>query len=457
MLTRVNMGTTNRRALTVGLVALMSLVALEYMAVAIAMPIVAADLGGMSLYSLAFSGALATGVVGTVLGGRWGDVRGPLAPLWTGLATFAAGLLIAGAAPTMEVLIGGRLVQGFGGALASVAIYLVVARIYPVELHPRIFSLFATAWVVPSMAGPALVGAVAETVGWRWVFLGVPLLMLPAAALLWRGLAGQPITGGQARPAPGLVGKLGWAGLTAVGAGLVQYGGDGRYPLLALGLLVLAVALPRLLPRGTIRAVRGLPSVVAVRGLAAGAFLGGEVLVPLMLIGDRGMSPIVAGLALTGGAVSWSLGSWLQGREIFSRSTNLVAGMSGITAGLVLMGTVAFEGVPASMSFPAWVVAGLGMGLVYPTLSVLALELSAPGEQGVNSSALQVGEMVVTVVAVAGTGALLLTVGYWAAFAAAAVIGLAGLRFARRAAGSVRPADTPQVAVAVVDEGPVAA
>lgn len=453
MLTSVE--TTSRRALTTGLVALMSLVALEYMAVAIAMPIVAEDLGGLSLYSLAFSGALATGVIGTVLGGRWGDVRGPLAPLWAGLATFAAGLLIAGTAPSMEVLIGGRLVQGFGGALTGVAIYLVVARVYPEVSHPRIFSLFATAWVVPSMAGPALVGAVAETVGWRWVFLGVPLLMLPAAALLWRGLAGQPITGGRARPAPGLGGKLGWAALTAVGAGLVQYGGNGRYPLLALGLLVLAVALPRLLPRGTVRAVRGLPSVVAVRGLAAGAFLGGEVLVPLMLIGDRGWSPVTAGLALTGGAVSWSLGSWLQGRKMFSRATNLVAGMSGITAGLVLMGTIAFEGVPAAMALPAWVVAGLGMGLVYPTLSVLTLELSAPGEQGVNSSALQVGEMVVTVVAVAGTGALLLTVGYWAAFAAAAVIGLAGLRIARRAAGSLRPVEAPPVAV--VDEGPVAA
>ncbi len=262
---------TSRKALTVGLVAIMTMVALEYMAVAIAMPIVGRELGGMELYSLAFSGAFAAGVVGTVLGGRWGDVRGPLGPLWSGLLTFAGGLLIAGFAPSMEVLIAGRLVQGFGGALTGIAIYVLVARAYPEAQHPRMFSLFATAWVVPSMVGPAVVGAVTETIGWRWVFLAVPLLTIPAAVLLWRGLAGQPLTGGQAEPAPGFAVRVGWAALTAVGAAMVQYGSDGRLPLLVAGLALLMVTLPRLLPRGTMRAARGLPTVVALRGLAAGA------------------------------------------------------------------------------------------------------------------------------------------------------------------------------------------
>ena len=60
-------------ALTTGLVAMVALVAFEYVAVAVAMPVVAAELGGKELYGLAFSSALAAGVVGTVLGGRWAD------------------------------------------------------------------------------------------------------------------------------------------------------------------------------------------------------------------------------------------------------------------------------------------------------------------------------------------------------------------------------------------------
>ena len=443
----MNESELRQRALTAGLVAMISLVALEYLAVAIAMPVVARELGGLELYGLAFSGAMAAGVVGTVLGGRWADRRGPQPPLWTGTALFSCGLVIAGVASSMEMLIGGRLVQGFGGALISVALYVVVARAYPEKAHPRIFSLFATAWVVPSMVGPALVGGVTETVGWRWVFLGVPLLMVPAALALRHGFAGLPLAGGQSDAPAALLGKIGWATLAATGAGLVQYGSGGRTLVLVAGLVVLAVTLPRLLPVGTLRAARGLPTVVALRGLATGAFFAVELLVPLMLVSERGLSPLLAGLALTGGALTWAFGSWLQGREVFSRMLNLRGGMALIALGFVLMGSVAFAAVPVAMAYPSWIVAGLGMGLVYPTQAVLTLELSRPGEQGANSSALQVGEMVFSVVAIAVTGALFNAVGsgYWAAFAAAVVLALIGVGIAPRFAQPSRRTAPPRI------------
>ncbi|WP_246267725.1 MFS transporter [Nonomuraea typhae] len=423
-----------RRALTTGLVAMVSLVAFEYMAVTVAMPRVARELGGLELYGLAFSGAMATGVIGTVLGGRWADLRGPLAPLWFGALAFAGGLGLAGGAQSMEMLIAGRLVQGFGGALVQVSLYVVVGRVYPEHLHPKIFSLFATAWVVPSMVGPAIAGGVVETVGWRWVFLGVPVLTAVAAVFLYRGLAGQPVSGGQVESSPGMLGKLGWAAVTAVGAGLMQYGSKGETALLVTGLIVLALALPRLLPAGTLRAAKGLPSVVALRGLATGAFFAAEVIIPLMLTTQRGLSTVEAGLALTGGALTWSFASWLQGREVFSRLTNLVGGTSLIALGLLLMGAVAFDPVPVWVAYVSWIVGGFGIGLVYPTLSVLTLELSAPAEQGANSSSLQVGEMIFSVVAVAITSALFtaLASGYWSVFAATLVMALAGIWVAPR-------------------------
>jgi MFS family permease len=441
-------GVKKTSALTAGLVALVSLVAFEYVAVAVAMPVVAEDLGGFELYGLAFSGALAAGVVGTVLGGRWADVRGPLAPLWTGAAAFIGGLVLAGLAQSMEMLIAGRLIQGFGGALVNVALYVVVARVYPEELHPRIFSLFATAWVVPSMAGPAVVGVIVETVGWRWVFLLVPFLTVLAGLGLWRGLAGQPVRGGQSEPAPGLMGKIAWASVTAVGAGLMQYGSDGRYMLLAAGLVVLAVALPRLLPAGTLRAARGLPAVVGLRGLATGAFFAAEVMVPPMLHQERGMSVFAAGLALTGGALTWSFASWLQGREVFGRATNLWLGSASLSVGILAMGAVAFPEVPLQLAYPAWIAAGFGMGLIYPTLSVLTLELSAPGEAGRNSGALQLGESVFSVVSVAVTAALFTALGaaYWVVFALTVLIAAAGLGLVPRAVRGRAPQPAAVVA-----------
>jgi MFS family permease len=199
-------------------------------------------------------------------------------------------------------------------------------------------------------------------------------------------------------------------------------------------MVVLAVALPRLLPRGTLRAARGLPAVVGLRGLSAGAFFAAEVMVSLMLIDHRGLPTWASGLALMGGSLTWSFASWVQGREFFSKKTNLRLGSAMMALGILIMGTVAFTTVPVALAYPSWIITGFGIGLVYPTLSVLTLELSAPGEQGKNSSALQVGESVFSVVAVAVTAALFTPTesGYWTVFTATLVMALAGLAIAGR-------------------------
>ena len=89
----------------------------------------------------------------------------------------------------MELLVAGRLLQGFGGGATTVALYVVVARLYPPMLHPRVFAWFAAAWVIPSLIGPAGAGAIAQHLGWRWVFLGVALLVVPTTLVLAAGAA----------------------------------------------------------------------------------------------------------------------------------------------------------------------------------------------------------------------------------------------------------------------------
>src|SRR5690606_36481020 len=185
------------RAISVGMVVLTVLMAYEYLAVATAMPVVARALHGEEQYALAFSGSLSAGVVAMVGGGRWNDATGPQAPIWTGVISFMIGLAVSGVAPNMEVFIGGRLLQGFGSGLFSVSLYVLVGRVYPSALHPKVFSLLAAAWVVPSMVGPAITGLLVDGPGWRWVFLGVPMVTAPAALLLWRGLTRAGEAGAQ--------------------------------------------------------------------------------------------------------------------------------------------------------------------------------------------------------------------------------------------------------------------
>ncbi|MEU4771099.1 MFS transporter [Micromonospora sp. NPDC023644] len=400
------------RAMTVGSVALISLLAFEALAVGTAMPTVARSLDGLALYGIAFGGPFAASVLAMVASGIWCDSRGPRAPMWHGLVWFVLGLVLAGGAGTMGVLVAGRIVQGFGSGLLSVALYVIVGQAYPEALHRRIFAAFAAAWVVPSLVGPALAGLIVEHLGWRWVFLAVPVVAVPAVLLIHPGLRAIGATAATGLPA-GAVARIGWACGAGVSAALLHVGGQQRgaaaVGLVALALVGLLVCAPRLLPAGFLRAGRGLPTVIGLRGLASAAFVGAEVVIPLMLSRERGLSPTAAGLVLTTGALAWSAGSWLQGRMPAprSRATMPRAGLTCIAAGTAVVTLAVAPAVPVWVGVLGWAVAGLGMGLLYPSLSVLTLELSAPGEQGRNSSSLQLGDSLFAATVLALTGAVL--------------------------------------------------
>ncbi|MEO7572072.1 MAG: MFS transporter, partial [Acidimicrobiales bacterium] len=148
-----------------------TLVAFESLAIATVMPVVAADLGGLGLYGWVFSGFFLGTLLGIVVAGQLADERGTALPFALGLALFSVGILIGGLAPSMGVLVAGRVLQGIGaGAIPAVA-YTTVGRAYPAAVRPRVFAVFSTAWVVPGLIGPAASTGIAHAVGWRGVFL----------------------------------------------------------------------------------------------------------------------------------------------------------------------------------------------------------------------------------------------------------------------------------------------
>ncbi|OWB21642.1 MFS transporter [Xanthomonas oryzae pv. oryzicola] len=67
-----------------------------------------------------------------------------------------------------------------GAGAYSVALYVIVGRLYPEVLRPCVFATFSAGWVVPSLIGPGISGWIVQHAGWRWVFLSVPLLAIPA-------------------------------------------------------------------------------------------------------------------------------------------------------------------------------------------------------------------------------------------------------------------------------------
>ena len=396
------------RALTVGILAVVSLLAFEAMAVATAMPVAARDLDGLPFYAWGFSAFFIASLVGMVVSGEVSDRRGPVLPFVVSLVLFVIGLVVAGLASSMLMFVAGRALQGVGAGLNIVALYVVVGRLYPDSLRPRLFSVMASAWVIPAIVGPSVAGVVADELSWRWVFLAVPPLVLPAVALMLprlHGLGAAPgVEAVRSRTLPALA--------VAGGVASLQYAGQ-RLDVLSLalapvGAVLLVLGLPRLMPAGIFRARRGLPTAVLMRGVLAGAFFGAEAFVPLMLVEERGLATALAGLTLTAGAVSWSIGSWIQGRPgvttprhvLVQRGTALVAvGVGGVSLGL-------WPALPPAVAGIGWAIGGLGMGLAMSSTSVVVLALSPVAEQGLNSAALQLSDALGTILFVGIGGAL---------------------------------------------------
>jgi MFS family permease len=390
------------RLITVGAVVLVFVAAFENLAVTTVMPTISAELDGAALYAVAFAAPLAAAVVGMVVAGLWCDRTGPRTPLLLSVALFAAGLIVAGTAVSMELVVVGRLVQGLGSGATTVALYVIVARLFPPALQPRIFGLFAAAWVVPSLVGPFLAGVVGETFGWRWVFLGVVAIILPAAALLRPALRllrrnGAPDTAGADRPR--IDGwRIAWS-IVLAGSVLglsvsTELEGALVYVVAAAALVVALIALRTLLPRGALRALPGLPSVVSTRLLLAGGFFAAEVYLPYLFTESYGLGAAAAGLALTASGIAWGGVSLTQGRfadRIPARvSLRIGSTLVVLAIGVVLLASALH--LPIGVVIAGWTVSGAGMGLAYPRLSVLTLANSTPANQGFNSSALNIAD-----------------------------------------------------------------
>ncbi|WP_344067053.1 MFS transporter [Microbacterium pumilum] len=393
---------------TVGSAALIFLAAIQSLAVTTVMPVVSADLDGAALYAVAFAGTLATSVIGMVAVGAWCDRSGVLAPLTASVALFVVGLVMAGFAPTMEVLVAGRLIQGLGTGGQTVALYVVVARVYPAAVHGRVFAAYSAAWVVPSLIGPFLAGAVAEYLHWRWVFLGVAILTVAAYTLVVLRLRGLAL--GTDHPATDRIApRLACAVAVAVGALLLSLAGSlgpWAWAAVAASVLTIGFASRPLLPRRTLLAGRGLPSVVLMRGLIAGALFGAEIYVPYLLIDEYDFSPTWAGLGLTAAAIAWATAADIQGRfgDRIGNARITLIGIALLFSSLAIAGITALAHLPAAVVIAGWTLAGGGMGLMYPRLTVLTLAYSTPQNQGFNSSALSISDSIGAATTIAAMG-----------------------------------------------------
>ena len=302
-----------------GLVLTITLVAFEALAVSTVMPIVADELNGIELYGWVFTAFMLGSLIGIVLVGGLIDRRGLGGPFAAGIGLFAAGLIVGGLAPTMEVLVGARFVQGLGAGTVPPIAYVAIGRSLPEHLRPQMFATLSTAWILPGVIGPALAGIVGETLGWRWVFLGLLPLIVLSASIAFPAIRTIGPDPNDAPNAATLRDRAPLAILVALGTGLLLAGLTSGEPILLVvlgigGAVIGLFALRRLTPEGTLRAARGLPATVLMRGVITFAFFAVDAYVALALVEWRGLSAAQAGIALTAATLSWTAGSWTQAK-----------------------------------------------------------------------------------------------------------------------------------------------
>jgi len=431
------------RALTVGLVLTITFVASEALAVAPAVPVLARELGGLRLYGWVFSAFMLANLVGAVLAGQAADKRGPAPPYVVGLGLFVAGLIIAGRAQSMEVVVIGRAVQGLGAGAVPAVAYASIGRSLPAALQPRMMAVLSTAWVIPGVFAPTIASFVIRHVSWRWIFEGlVPIVVITGAVALPALMRLGPPGGAPPRR------RLFEAIAVAAGAGLVLAGLTeqatvGRLPLVAAGLLIGIPALRRILPPGALRLKRGLPATVVSRGLLTFAFFGADTYLPLTVQSARHSSSVITGIALTATTISWTAGSWVQARLAHDREGRgfVAAGVVLVLAGTAGLAATLSTAVPVWFVVPAWAVAGLGMGLAYGPMTVLVLREAPAGEEGSASASLTLCDTLGVALGTGVGGACIaaaaangwsLETGITVALASAAAVGVACLLVSRR-------------------------
>jgi MFS family permease len=417
--------------LTIGLVLVLVVVAFEGLAVTTIMPVTVRALHGLPLYAWSFSGFMLGSLVGTVAAGDYAAERGAAFSFAGALLILAIGLVICGVASSMLLFIGGRVVEGLGtGAVRSLS-WFAINRAYSARDHVRMGAALSSAYIVPTLIGPTAAGVIAQAWGWRIVFFSLLPLVPVALWLIVRAL--NQFASTQATSAP-LERKASTAVVMAAGlafalAGLQLSSISLMVALVALGGSTTYLAARHVLPASTLTFGRGLPAILAMRGILTYGYFGSLAFFPMALEIVRGLSPTLAGLGVSAGSIGWTSGSWAA--VALDRRFGISARPQVVRAGLVLMalgtaGTIGtlVHGFPVGIAIACWGLAGLGMGVAYNTNSVLAIQAETEHTAAAVSSSMQLTDSLGQVLGT-GMGGVVLALASWASWGTSVGIGIA--------------------------------
>ncbi|MQA73781.1 MAG: DHA2 family efflux MFS transporter permease subunit [Solirubrobacterales bacterium] len=373
---------------------------LESSVVSVALPEIGRDLdlelGGlqwvMNAYLLTLSALIITG-------GSLGDLYGRRIVFVSGLIAFAATSLLCALAPSGEVLIGARILQGVAAALLVPTSLAIVEASFAEEDRGRAIGAWAGWSGVSSLIGPFVGGWLVDAASWRWVFAIVVIAAIGAA---W--LAGRHLPESRARPVagrrPDWVGSvLVSLGLAAITYALVEVGGRGLGdPVVAVaavgGILLLVAFLvvehrvaDPMLPLAIFRSRQfsGANAATLANYLAIGALF---FFLSLQLQDVLGYSALAAGAASFPATLIMLTFSPQAGKlgQRFGPRIPMTVGPLVLGAGLILLSGIERGDAYLESILPGVIVFGIGMTIFVAPLTTAVLAALPDERAGIASA-----------------------------------------------------------------------
>jgi EmrB/QacA subfamily drug resistance transporter len=377
------------------------MIVLDMTVVNVALPSIQEDLGFstsnlawvVNAYLIPFGGLL-------LLAGRLGDLVGRRSVFLFGLTVFTGASLLCGLAQNQWILVGGRFLEGIGGALTSAVILGIIVTMFT-ESHERAkaIGVYSSVAAAGSAIGLLAGGILTQSINWHWIFfinlpIGVATGVL-ATRLIVRDTGTGFAKGVDTLGAALITSALMLAVYAIVGPG-AEYGwGAGRTLILGgISLALLAAFVIReataripLIQLGIFRS-RNISGANVIQALATSGMFGIFFLGSLYMQHVLGYSPLEIGFAfLPVAVISAVLSLRYSGRLImrFGARATLLPNLVLIAAALILFSRAPVDGSYEIHILPVMILLGTGAGLCFPALMTLAMSDATQDDAGLVS------------------------------------------------------------------------
>ena len=424
MTDRLRLSEHNRRWWTLGAMSFaLFMVMLDNTAVNVALPSIQQDFdASLSALEWTVNAYTLTFAVLLVTGGRLGDIFGRRRMFLWGVVVFALASATIGFAPSDGWLVASRAVQGVGAAFMMPGTLSIISNAFPPEERGKAIGTWAGVSAIALAAGPLLGGWLTEDVSWRAIFfMNLPVAAGAVAVTLFAAHESRDESVGRDVDIPGIAGMT--VALTALVFALVEGNSWGWGSPGILGLLALSVASSAAF---VVIERRASAPIVDFEALRSKQFLGANIVAFMVSFGMLamffflalymqnilGFSPLEAGVRFLPSTLVIIVAGPIAGRlaDRVGPRLPMVAGLLIVAVSLAWQSRIE---VDTSYSFlvGAFVLMGLGMGLVMSPMSMAAMNAVDRTKAGVASGTLSMFRMVGGTFGVAALGALVAVVG----------------------------------------------